>query len=661
MSDTARCTLLLALLFVAGAVPVVPANAKVYRPVDSILLNCGSTSDGLDADGRNWVSDTNNQHWLVDGGRSSIMTVADRLETLLPSTIPYMTACVFPVDTAYNFTVDPNHRHWLRFLFYPSSYNGIPPENFRFSVSTSTGLILLRNFSVWFTAKALTQAYLIEEFSLPRAPAGFFTVTFTPTPPMAMSNSNDDDDVTYAYVNGIEVSSMPDIFDDPVTMVGFSDQKVDIATTQTMYRFNVGGGYIPPSKDSGLARYWYNDTPYVLGVMPGVTYDAGPRFHIKYPSDVAEYAAPALVYTGSRSMGPDARVNQNNNLTWTMEVDANFTYVVRLHFCELLLDKPNQRAFDIFVNNKTAQSDADVIKMTSERGVPVYKDFAVHMADEPGDEVLWIALHPSVALRPKFYDAILSGLEVFKLNDSAGNLAAPDPLPSKMLAQAELGAGEEERSRNSKHQANKKKAVIAAVGIVAAICVVVYHHHNKRDRELSGSESHSSGWLPLYHSYTMRRQGMSGHLGGNQLTGSMCRHFSIAEMRAATKNFSEELVIGVGGFGKVYRGVVDGDTKVAIKRSNPSSEQGALEFHTEIEMLSKLRHRHLVALIGSCEEDKEMILVYDYMEHGTLREHLYDKGGKTPPLSWRSRLEICIGAARGLHYLHTGARYTIIC
>ncbi|XP_048562890.1 receptor-like protein kinase ANXUR1 [Triticum urartu] len=643
---------LLALLVAAGA--AVAADAKPYSPTDSILLNCGSTADGLDADGRKWLADTNNNMWLGDSGKSSLMAAADELDSSLPSTIPYMTARVFTVDTVYNFTVNPKDRHWLRLHFYPSSYNGIAPEDFRFSVSTSTGLTLLRNFSVWVTTKALTQAYIVREFSLPRTPAGFIAVTFTPTP-TPMTN------VTYAYINGLELISMPDIFEDPATMVGFADQTVDIAASsfQTMYRFNIGGGYIPPSNDSGLARSWFDDTPYVFGVMQGVSYTAGPRFHVKYPTEASEYAAPVEVYLGTRSMGSDPRVNQNYNLTWTMEVDGNFTYVVRLHFCELLLNRPNQRAFDIYINNKTAQSDADVIEMTSERGVPVYKDFAVHMADDPGDEVMWVAMHPSVALRPQFYDAILNGLEVFKLNDSAANLAAPDPVPSKMLAEAELSESEKERSKKSKDQANMATVIggtaggAAAVGIVAAICLVVYH--NKKNRELTGSDSHNSGWLPMYHSTTSGKS--SGHLAAN-LAG-MCRHFSIAEIKTATKNFSESLVIGVGGFGKVYRGVVDGDTKVAIKRSNPSSEQGALEFQTEIEMLSKLRHRHLVSLIGFCEESNEMVLVYDYMEHGTLREHLYNKGSN-PPLSWRHRLDICIGAARGLHYLHTGAKYTII-
>ncbi|KAK1418515.1 hypothetical protein QVD17_27660 [Tagetes erecta] len=137
----------------------------------------------------------------------------------------------------------------------------------------------------------------------------------------------------------------------------------------------------------------------------------------------------------------------------------------------------------------------------------------------------------------------------------------------------------------------------------------------------------------------------------------LCRHFEFHEILSATENFAEALVIGRGGFGKVYKGniVINNGSKLvvvcAIKRLDSMSNQGASEFWAEVEMLSKLRHCHLVSLIGYCNYETEMILVYDYMPHGSLEDHLHKFG---TPLSWCQRLKVCIGAARGLDYLHTG-------
>ncbi|KAK1418517.1 hypothetical protein QVD17_27662 [Tagetes erecta] len=132
------------------------------------------------------------------------------------------------------------------------------------------------------------------------------------------------------------------------------------------------------------------------------------------------------------------------------------------------------------------------------------------------------------------------------------------------------------------------------------------------------------------------------------------RHFEFDEILSATENFNESLVIGRGGSAKVYKGNVKNGSILlvaAIKRLDSMSGQGQFEFLTEVEMMSKLCHCHLVSLFGYCNFQREMILVYDYMPNGTLADHLHKLG---TPFPWCQRLKICLGAARGLDYLHTG-------
>ncbi|XP_015875434.2 receptor-like protein kinase ANXUR2 [Ziziphus jujuba] len=611
--------------------------------VDSLILGCGTESEAKDADGRKWEPDAK----FITGGNSASVRAQFQDPSLLSET-PYMTARIFTSKATYKLSVKPDQRYFLRLHFYPAVYGSNNAEEAFFNVMAND-LTLMKNFSASLTCKALTQSYIIREYSLVPPTSDSLIVTFEPV-------------VGFAFVNGIELIPMAADMFDTVTMVGFSDQAIDAKSSnmQTMYRLNVGGQFISPNNDSGLTRTWYDDLPYMFGAQSGVTNQANANSKIDY-QNVPKYVAPVDVYSTARSMGNSKAINQNYNLTWVFQqIDPNYMYLVRLHFCDFYNTKPNQIVFNIYINNQTAQREADVIAWSGGKGVPTYKDYVVYVVDGKGDEELWLAMNPAKETQPEFYDALLNGIEIFKL-DMKKSLAGPNPQPSDMFIKNEQQQKSFQTETTSKaHVIGGAAGGAAAVGIMAALCIAVYNRKKKEP----GTDSQTSSWLPLYgNSHTSgTRSTISGKSNASTHLSSAaqgrCRRFSFAEMKHATKNFDESNVIGVGGFGKVYKGIVDGGMKVAIKRSNPSSEQGVNEFQTEIEMLSELRHKHLVSLIGFCEEDREMCLVYDYMARGTLREHLY-KSNK-PHLTWKRRLEICIGAAKGLHYLHTGAKWTII-
>nr|GEX73123.1 jacalin-like lectin domain-containing protein [Tanacetum cinerariifolium] len=119
---------------------------------------------------------------------------------------------------------------------------------------------------------------------------------------------------------------------------------------------------------------------------------------------------------------------------------------------------------------------------------------------------------------------------------------------------------------------------------------------------------------------------------------------------SATNNFSRENNIGQGGFGAVYKGQLQpSGTMVAVKRLNSNSGQGQNEFLKEIVMLARYKHDNLVSLIGFSDEGGEKVLVYKHEDNGSLDNHL-----ASTDLTWEQRLRICLGAARGLEYLHSG-------
>ncbi|KAE8687552.1 Receptor-like serine/threonine-protein kinase ALE2 [Hibiscus syriacus] len=142
-------------------------------------------------------------------------------------------------------------------------------------------------------------------------------------------------------------------------------------------------------------------------------------------------------------------------------------------------------------------------------------------------------------------------------------------------------------------------------------------------------------------------------------TGS-AKTFTASDMERATDNFDDSRVLGEGGFGRVYSGVIEDGTKVAVKVLKRDDQQGGREFLAEVEMLSRLHHRNLVKLIGICTEERNRCLVYELVPNGSVESHLRGVDKKSASLEWDYRIKIALGSARGLAYLHEDSSPRVI-
>uniref|UniRef100_K3XEW3 Protein kinase domain-containing protein n=1 Tax=Setaria italica TaxID=4555 RepID=K3XEW3_SETIT len=140
------------------------------------------------------------------------------------------------------------------------------------------------------------------------------------------------------------------------------------------------------------------------------------------------------------------------------------------------------------------------------------------------------------------------------------------------------------------------------------------------------------------------------------------RFLSYEELKAATNNFEPSSVLGEGGFGRVFKGVLGDGTAVAIKKLTTGGHQGDKEFLVEVEMLSRLHHRNLVKLIGyySSRESSQNLLCYELVPNGSLEAWLHGALGANCPLDWDTRMRIALDAARGLAYLHEDSQPCVI-
>ncbi|KAA8534253.1 hypothetical protein F0562_031770 [Nyssa sinensis] len=593
-------------------------------PKDSFLINCGGSKAVELDDGRVFEPDfgtsdvglSNNPHIVVSNTEMGVSNL-------------YTSARVFTRTSAYTVSTKQIGRHWLRLHFYPLKNSQYSLESAVFSV-VANGITLLHGFSSSNLGKnsPLLKEYVIEVGGLSSKK---LVLTLSPW------------DGSIAFINGIEVVSVPDRqFPSSAVPVplGASLEIPTHVAFETAYRINVGGLLLTPKNDT-LWRTWKTDQPFLVNAASARNVLKDPS-SIKYPAGVSVEIAPNWVYASAQEMA-DANVSdQKFNISWAFDVDEGFTYLIRMHFCDIVSVALNSLVFNVYINNQSALDSFDISRKTMSLSAAYFIDFVTNVST--GSDRILVQIGPP-NLRNLPSNAILNGLEIMKMSNPSdsldGNFSA-DSIDSKATKSDKL----------------VKLVIFSCIGgfVVLVLISAALFLYFCRKKSL---KHQPVVWLPLHtHVGSSHTKVSAGSLTSTTPSHGLGRILAFSEIHEATRNFDESLVLGVGGFGKVYRGVLENGDVVAVKRGNPRSQQGLVEFRTEIEMLSKLRHRHLVSLIGYCEELNEMILVYEFMAGGPLRKCLY--GSNLPPLTWKQRLEICIGAAKGLHYLHTGAAESII-
>ncbi|XP_061339877.1 receptor-like protein kinase HERK 1 [Gastrolobium bilobum] len=576
-----------------------------------ILIDCGSTNN-TQVGARLFQADNSSSYLLS----TSEFILAKAHFTRIPSSFDselYQTARILKSVSQYTFRIKRHGRHWIRLHFLPFSFGNYNMSTAKFSVSAQS-ITLLKDFQI-------DTGSLMKEYSL-NITDSQLVLTFTPS----LSS--------FAFINAIEVLSIPDkVIPEHVSIVNPHGDDKDLwkKALETVARVNMGNQTVSPLNDS-LWRLWVSDDRYLIhnNLVDFVSKIAAVNFT---ETNITEDIAPPTVYGTVTRLRTGSDPRTIANVTWLFDVDPGFDYLVRFHYCDIVNLPPNT-LFNVYVNSWLV-STVDLGKETSNNiFVPYYMDSITRTSGSRNLNVSVGTFSISEASSP---EAILNGLEIMKLSNSKDSLVL-------------------DSERNTKTKVGIVVGLVtgSVVGLLAIVMALLLLCRRRRRKSLHIAQEKGDHFAIS--------EEASNNYDGNAIFSSskIGYRLPLAVIQQATNNFSEDLVIGAGGFGKVYKGVLKGETKVAVKRGSCQSQQGLAEFRTEIEMLSQFRHRHLVSLIGYCNEENERIIIYEYMEKGSLKNHMFGSDVYAPCLSWRQRLEICIGAARGLHYLHTGSAKAII-
>ncbi|XP_076884411.1 uncharacterized protein LOC143533543 [Bidens hawaiensis] len=293
---------------------------------------------------------------------------------------------------------------------------------------------------------------------------------------------------------------------------------------------------------------------------------------------------------------------------------VNGPYTVKLFFAETVFDLNNnswtghgRRVFDIYIQGNRKQKDFDISKEAGGIGRALEKEFDIIVTQ--------------------------NYLEIHLFWAGKGTCCIPEQGDyGPLISAIRVSPGFKVKSDNS----NKTGMIIGIVASVASVSVLllIFGLYMKRKRSKNREEDEILGMGPKVKTYTY------------------------AELKTATADFSSANLLGEGGFGPVYKGMLNDGSVVAVKQLSVASHHGRSQFIAEISTISAVQHWNLVKLHGSCLEGSRRLLVYEYLENKSLDQALF---GKTNVhLDWSTRFNICMGTAKGLAYLHEESRPRIV-
>ncbi|KAL1075168.1 hypothetical protein V6Z11_D11G341700 [Gossypium hirsutum] len=308
-----------------------------------------------------------------------------------------------------------------------------------------------------------------------------------------------------------------------------------------------------------------------------------------------------------------------SSLTYYAFCLANATYTVNLHFAEIQFTDDQtysslgRRIFDVYIQGKQELKDFNIEEEAGGAGIPIVKKFTVNVSDGTLEiHFRWAGKGTTSMPERSIYGPLISAISV-------------------------LDPGYKPPSKSGGRISTATMAGIVAGATSATLLIVGIFWWNccyKLDDEVSGV------------------------LFGDEFQNGMeLRKFSLVQIAKMTNNFNGEK-LGKGGFGVVYKGYLrDSDTYVAVKRISKASKQGIKEYASEVKIISQLRHKNLVKLIGQCHEKGELILVYELMANSSLDSYLFK--GKTL-LTWEVRFKIVQDLASALFYLHEEGDHCVL-